>query len=228
MGFAGFDSLAYPGDVVMAWLKANTNLRFVGFYLAPAPSRPSSAWMSRRGVLAQQGWGFAPVYVGQQEGGGPGQHNLSSAQGDVDGRDASQLMQAAGFPTDSVVYLDCETGGAASPATTAYFSAWVDALTSVGQYRAGVYCSHTTAASLLGVRPNVSVWTFNLSGIGVGPGYPPNLPANDPSGSGVEVATIWQHSQNLAVALHGGPVAQLKVDLDCASVPDPSQPAPIG
>ena len=39
MPFAGFDCLAYPGDDMMEWLKANTNFSFVGFYLAPAPSR---------------------------------------------------------------------------------------------------------------------------------------------------------------------------------------------
>ena len=33
MAFAGFDSVAYPGDDVMAWLKANTNLSFAGYYL---------------------------------------------------------------------------------------------------------------------------------------------------------------------------------------------------
>ena len=60
MPFAGFDSLSYPGDAVMAWLKANTNFRFVGFYLAPAPSRPTSAWMARRSTLSAQGWALPP------------------------------------------------------------------------------------------------------------------------------------------------------------------------
>ena len=44
MPFAGFDSLNYPGDAVMAWLKANTNLSFVGFYLAPMPSQGYRGW----------------------------------------------------------------------------------------------------------------------------------------------------------------------------------------
>ncbi len=108
MGFAGFDSLAYPGDDVMAWLKANTNLSFVGFYLAPAPSRPTSKWMGRRALLASQGW---------------------------------------------------------------------------------------------------------------------DLPTDDPAGSGVAAAAVWQHTQNITLALHAGPVPTLKVDLNCASVADPSQVA---
>jgi hypothetical protein len=143
MGFAGFDSLSYPGDAAMAWLKAQTNLSFVGFYLAPAPSRPTSKWMGCRATLAAQGWGFAPVYVGQQEPGAPGQHVLTAAQGDTDGRDAAHLMTVAGFPSGSTVYLDCETGGPASGAASSYFAAWVDALASLGEYRPRVYCSHT-------------------------------------------------------------------------------------
>lgn len=101
MPFAGFDSLHYPGDGVMAWLKANTNLSFVGFYLAPAPSQGDREWMSRRATLVQQGWGFAPLYLGQQELSinKPGvSHILTPGQGEIDGGDACQLMKTAGFP----------------------------------------------------------------------------------------------------------------------------------
>jgi len=223
MAFAGFDSLAYPGDNVMAWLKANTNLSFVGFYLAPAPSRPTSDWMDCRSVLAGQNWGFAPVYVGQQEPGAPGSHILTPAQGTIDGGDASALMTAAGFPPNCVVYLDLETGGPASGATRSYVSAWVDALNAAGQYRPGIYCSHTTAASVQAViNPSVRFWVFNLKGPVPGPDYPPNFPTKDPAGSGVANAVIWQWAQNQNVDLDGGPVGSLKIDLDTATVADPS------
>jgi hypothetical protein len=46
MPFAGFDSLLYPGDDTMQWIKSNTNFSYVGFYLAPAPSRPDSGWIA--------------------------------------------------------------------------------------------------------------------------------------------------------------------------------------
>ncbi len=219
MAFAGFDSLSYPGDAVMAWLKANTNLSFVGFYLAPAPSRPTSAWMDKFAVLSGQGWGFAPVYVGQQEANQPGSNELTAAQGTIDGGGAVGLMRQAGFPAGSVVYLDCEQGGPASAAVQAYVGAWVDAVTG---FTPGIYCSHTTAASLLAIRPGVPVWTWNLKDLQPAA---PTFPANDPAGAGLAVATVWQYAQNIVIELPGGPVGSLKVDLDCASVPDPSQPA---
>jgi len=223
MPFAGFDALAYPGDPLMTWLKANTNLGFVGFYLAPAPSRPTSAWMDKRAALAAQGWGFAPVYVGQQEQSQPGAHVLTPAQGALDAGDASGLMARAGFPANSVVYLDCEQGGPASAAVQGYVAAWFDALSALGTFTPGIYCSHTTAASLLALRAFTRVWTWNL--VDLKPAAP-SFPSRDPAGSGVSQATLWQYAQNVTIALPGAPVASLRVDLDCASVADPSQPAP--
>ena len=35
-GVARFDCFSFPGMAQMAWLKANTNLKWVGYYLAPA------------------------------------------------------------------------------------------------------------------------------------------------------------------------------------------------
>jgi len=220
MAFAGFDSLAYPGDAMMQWLKSNTNFRFVGFYLAPAPSRPTSGWMGKRNVLIGQGWGLGPLYVGQQEPGQPGSHILTKAQGKLDGIDAVNLMTQAGFPPGTVVYLDCEQGGAASSAVKAYVGAWVD---NVAGYTPGIYCSHTTAASLLAIRPNVPIWTWNIKQ----PAPGPNFPTPAPGGSGVSQATVWQYYQNTDVTFHGAPVSHLNIDLDSASVADPSQPSAL-
>jgi glycoside hydrolase-like protein/VCBS repeat protein/WD40 repeat protein len=76
---AGFDIRAYPGDAVMAWLKANTNLGWVGYYLYPTPSHNvtsngGDSWMATepngstvRATLASQGWLVAPIYVGEQD-----------------------------------------------------------------------------------------------------------------------------------------------------------------
>jgi hypothetical protein len=49
--FVGFDCLAYPGTDEMTWLKANTNLGWCGFYLAPAPSHSDSSWIDCRSNL---------------------------------------------------------------------------------------------------------------------------------------------------------------------------------
>jgi hypothetical protein len=49
--FVGFDCLAYPGTDEMTWLKANTNLGWCGFYLAPAPSHSDSSWIGCRSDL---------------------------------------------------------------------------------------------------------------------------------------------------------------------------------
>src|SRR5579875_3277028 len=83
-GFAGFDRTAFPGRAEMGWLRKNTNLTWCGYYLAPAPSHGDTGWMGNRAVLAGQGWGIAPVYVGQQVT-GPGSHDSSLATGQADG-----------------------------------------------------------------------------------------------------------------------------------------------
>src|SRR5579859_4599496 len=95
-GFAGFDTAFYPGDNQMAWLRANTNFVWCGYYLAPAPSHRDTSWMGNRATLSSQGWGIAPVYLGQQIT-GPGSHNPSAAQGATDGNDAADLMDGDGF-----------------------------------------------------------------------------------------------------------------------------------
>jgi hypothetical protein len=221
MAFAGFDISEYPGDAMMAWLKDNTNLAFCGFYLAPAACHGDESWMAKRATLAAQGWGFAAVYLGQQE---PG-HNCSANeltpdQAMLDGQKAAALMQKAGFPAGSVVYLDIETGGAPSAATAAYFEAWVDAVTNDGTYRPGVYCSHTTAASLLAIRA-VPVWTWNI----IEPdAFATPFPIEDPAGSGVGSASIWQYAQNIPVSFDGAPTPHLVVDFDYGASADPSAP----
>lgn len=221
MAYAGFDSLEYPGDRVMRSIKDTTNFKFAGFYLAPAPSRPNSNWMGKRDVLVRQGWGLVPIYVGQQELGQPGSHNLTPEQGQLDGLDAGNLMSRAGFPANSIIYLDIEQGGPASNATLLYFGAWVDRVRlSPNQYLPGVYCSYTTAPSLLAIRPDVYVWAWRLTNDHDGPTYP----TPDPSGSRVPQARVWQYFQNTNMRFPGAPDRNLKIDLDSASVQDPSHP----
>jgi hypothetical protein len=220
MPFAGFDSLTYPGDDTMQWLRTNTNFSFVGFYLAPAPARPTSDWMGKYDTLAGQGWGFAPLYVGQQELGQPGPHNLTSEQGIQDGQDAVTLMSQAGFPPNSIVYLDCEQGGPASDERLDYVGAWVDAVRmGPPSYTPGLYCSYTTAASLLAIRSDVYVWVWNITN----PANGPIFPTPDPAVSGTPQATVWQYYQNNNVTFAGAPNPDLTLDLNSASIADPSK-----
>jgi hypothetical protein len=228
VAFAGFDISEYPGDDMMAWLKANTNLSFCGFYLAPAACHRDASWMDKRSTLAAQGWGFAAVYLGQQE---PG-HNCSAneltpVKAQEDGQNAADLMQQAGFPTGSVVYLDIETGGPPSAATAAYFQAWVDAVTNDGTYRPGVYCSHSTAAYLLATRA-VPVWTWNIAKPAPPADYATPYWINDPARSGVGTASIWQYAQNVPVSFDGAPTKDLVADFDYGASADPSAPPTLG
>src|SRR5262245_38171774 len=115
--FLGFDRSAYPGDNIMQLLRNAAHLDFTGFYLAPAPSHPDTSWMGKRAFLAGLGYGFAPVYVGQQQPPppghqSPGSHIITAAQGTIDGKNATDLAGHAGFGPNSVIYLDIETGDA--------------------------------------------------------------------------------------------------------------------
>ena len=135
--YAGFDRSDFPGALAMAWLRANTNLCWCGFYL-PSPSHPGTSWIDADDE-ALDGWGLAPIYVGQQVT-GPGSHLVTAAQGAIDGADAAAKMGAAGFDPKSCVYLDLENGPPFGPAQQAYVGAWCDAV-SAADFLPGVYCS---------------------------------------------------------------------------------------
>ena len=126
MGFAGFDRSEYPGAAVMKWLRANTNLVWCGYYLAPAPSHQDPSWMNAdEADLA--GWGFAPIYVGQQTT-GPGSHLVTAEQGAIDGKQTCDLMTQTGFEPGAKVWLDQEQGGPEPAAMRAYTNAWAAAV----------------------------------------------------------------------------------------------------
>lgn len=101
----GFDRSAYPGDGVMQSLWDSTPLGYVGVYLAPAPSHSNTAWLSKVGLLQSMGWGFLPVYVGQQASGLP-----SGTAGDTIGVEGSDF--------DGVIDVAFGTVSAANVAVT--------------------------------------------------------------------------------------------------------------
>jgi hypothetical protein len=57
MGIAGLDKRDYPGGNIMQWLINNTNLKWTGFYLAPAPCQGNTSWMNKYNTLKNFGWG---------------------------------------------------------------------------------------------------------------------------------------------------------------------------
>jgi hypothetical protein len=221
-GFAGFDTDIYPGGAQMGWLKANTNLVWCGYYLAPAPSHDDTSWMGARAALAAQGWGIAPVYLGQQIT-GPGSHNPSQDQGTTDGNNAADLMDGEGFATGSTVFLDLENGPPMTAPLNDYAGAWCDAVTSRG-YQPGIYCSHLIADAVSAFRPAARIWAYKVPTIAANPVAGTEFPTPDPSGSGFAEAVAWQRGQNCQLNLSGAPTAAMTVDLDVATTADPGAP----
>jgi Domain of unknown function (DUF1906) len=217
--FLGLDTSSYPGDNAMQTLRTQAHFAFTGFYLAPAPSHPNTSWMQKRAFLAGLGYGFAPVYLGQQAATGPGSHNLTAQQGTTDGHNAAQLATQAGFPAQSVLYLDIETGPPLSANYIAYVGAWVAAV-SGGGFRPGVYCSHLLAGQVGQLQPGARQWVFKLL-FQNGHQFAPPLPTPAPALPDAPNATILQYAQNCPLTVGG---ITLNVDLDTATVADPSRP----
>lgn len=212
----------YPGDAQMAWLKANTNFVWCGYYLAPAPSHHDTSWMGTRAVLAAAGWGVAPIYLGQQIT-GPGSHNPSLQQGGTDGGNAADLMDGDGFPAGSCVYLDLENGPPMTGPLNDYVGAWCDGVTARG-YQPGIYCSHALADAVAGLRPSARIWAFKVPTIAANAVLGTEFPMPVPAGSGCAEAVAWQRGQNCQLTLLGAPNTGMTVDLDVATTADPGAP----
>jgi Domain of unknown function (DUF1906) len=234
MGFsAGFDVETYPGIATMNWLKANSNLAWCGYYLAPAPNRSPSGWVGQYNDL-QADWGVVPIYVGQQDPrtGGPGyvpSSVLTTAQGTSDGQEAADLAAADGFPLGSFVFLDWEYGGVGGAGANDYISAWVAGVVEDGRFLPGLYCSHVIASrlqTLVGaVAPMVRFWCWKVTSVATHPfgGNLADVPAADPVGCGFASATMWQCEQNAMISLpEGAPVRSLQVDFNTALSANPA------
>jgi len=220
MGYAGMDTSIYPGDVVMDDLIENTNLVWCGFYLGPAPSHPDPSWMGQRARLVKTGWGLAPIYVGQQEPGGPGSHKLTAAQGRLDGDDACSLAKGAGFPTSSLIYLDIEAPAPLTQPTSDYLAQWHEVVTAL-DYRAGVYCSHHVVAAIAGLGLDLRYWVYKISNAdNGGTKQQPFKDDDPPTIAGVDT-TAWQWTQNCIIKTVNGDIT---VDLDTAATSNPSLP----
>jgi Domain of unknown function (DUF1906) len=228
--YLGLDRSGYPGDAVMASLWASTPLRFVGVYLAPAPSHSDTAWMSKVPWLRAMGWGFLPTYVGQQAAEGPGSHVLTADRGRQDAQGAAALAEAASFPSGSVIYLDLERGGYLTRSYVEYVAAWADEVDLHTDYWAGVYCSYKdTAAQLADRLGDVPTWVYRVrdggpSVVDLATERPPA-----PVDSGFEAAVAWQYRMSLTgsveitwVGSGRRPHRLGSVDLNSSTMPDPS------
>ncbi len=225
LGYAGCDRAGYPGDAGMTALWVNTNLKWCGFYLTPAPNQGAKlGWMDKRAFLTGLGLGLAPIYVGEQQIKvcPTCSANPSTAKGTTDAANAIALATTAGFPPGSVIYLDIETGDKVSGPMRDYYNSWVAGIIA-GGFLPGVYCSHVIARQLKTFDSRPVFWVFNISKYtgGAKASYQNPLPAPEPLLSGIEFSTNWQLAQAVgSVKMPGQTIAN--IDLDSASVPDPS------
>jgi hypothetical protein len=217
MAYAGFDISGFPGTATMATIKATTNFEWCGFYLGPAPSHKDGGWMPHRAELQSQGWGLAPVYVGQETI-GPGSHTVTKAQGTIDGKNAADLLRSAGFPPNTFGYLDLENGMPFPSNQQDYVAAWVKAIEDDGTFKPGVYCSHTLADQVHHLVPSARLWVFKVPTVNPHHIPGPPFPSPDPSGSGFAGAHIWQLDQKGTATLAG---TSMGIDLDSALTADP-------
>ena len=220
-GFAGFDAYAYPGDDVMNWLTANTNLEWCGYYLAPAPSHHERSWMGKLATLKAGGWGIAPLYLGEQVI-PPGSQHPTAEKGTIDGADAAGIMTNEGFAAGSCVYLDLEDGSLPQ-ALEDYTVAWCAAVAAAG-FQPGVYCSHSLGLQVHTLVPTARVWAFRVNTVTPHP-VPNPFPDPNPSGCGYIGAYAWQLGQYCLLNVPPAARSILQADLSSAIVQDPGAPA---
>ncbi len=213
--FLGLDTDHYPGDAMMQRLRPRFS--FTGFYLAPAPSHPDAGWMTKLPVLQAMRYGTIPIYVGQELV-GLGRHNMTAAQGMMDGADAGRLMRVAGYVPGSYCYLDLENGPPFTALEAAYVVKWCVALRTYG-YKPGLYGSHLYADALHKLVPDARIWTVHTATtathrvITLGLNPPPPAKFYD-------YAIAAQFDQNAVLPDFGN----LEVDLNSSVLADPSAP----
>ena len=226
--YAGFDTDIFPCMEQMAWLKAHTNFSWCGYYLAPAPSHPDPSWMGQRQALLTQGWGLAPLFVGQQTTGSGSHDATRPKQGNTDGTLAAQLARNEGFPQQSCIFLDWEDDSSLSAGVQDYIGSWAQTVADSG-YQPGIYCSHALApdiAALIGrlcPAPALRIWAWRVATVAKHPyeGSIESFPCSDPACCGYTAAVAWQCEQNCQLSLPGAPMTSLQVDLSCSTMADP-------
>ncbi len=219
---AGFDTSQYPGDNRMPIWKESSPYEFVGYYLR-SPCHQNTSWMGKRATLTAMGWNLLVIYVGQQAPGvSPcGKNQLTSAQGLMDGAEATQTAAAEGFPAGTFIYLDVEAmdpGSGALAGMSQYVQAWVGQVIAT-PYLPAVYCHKKNAPAIQaavsagGAPASTRFWV-------VGSGDPPfDISTSRPTDAGVTFATVWQCPVSIAKTFGG---VTLNIDEDVATSPNPS------
>lgn len=144
----GLDNAGVLSVSDAVYYKSHYGISWTGAYIG-GPCNGGSGWTpsALTAINRATGWQFMPIYVGQN---GPGigcPTNLSSGQGDADGRDAVAIMKSYGWAPHANVPVcldvEAETYGGDPGGTTAYARAWVDAVHAAG-YLAYVYGNRDT------------------------------------------------------------------------------------
>jgi hypothetical protein len=236
-GVPGFDTRDYPGDDVMRRWFAASPYRWVGYYL-PAPCYTGTTWTGRRPALSQMGWGFAVLFVGEQDWSAmraapgdtvpvaePGARcvtaNLTAENGAAHAAAAEAAAAADGFPDATIVFLNVERVERVSPELEAYVRGWVATMLDRGRYTPGLYAHDLNAAELYAVvvgefarrarteRPRL--WVARQAGFDMG---------RSPIESGHAVAAVWQGVFDTLETWDG---TTLNIDVNVADSADPSR-----
>ena len=240
---AGFDmSDPYPGPEVLGWLRKNTNLRWIGIYLAvkdrdSGVTAARQTWKGKFSSLKTMGWGVAPIYVGKQVGTVKSlARNMGGTKAEVfeganDGDEAVGLAVEERIPDGTVLYFDAEGGDTWPASYVQYLEAWVKTVLASKKYVPGIYCSPKVALQFVQGMGNVpnppwswSVWvaSYNQGAQAYTAPYPTDL-AHHPRNSGCGFAVAWQYRGNIQIpASQAG--RMIKVDLSTSIRPDIGRP----
>jgi hypothetical protein len=237
-GVPGFDTRDYPGDATMRrWYDASP-YRWVGYYL-PAPCYTGTTWSGRRDALRGMGWGFAVLYVGEQDWeamrrlpsdtlvvADPGtlRCSISNLTPEIAVRHAADAQSAAGadgFPPGTAIFLNVERVDRVNPRLAEYVRAWAAAVLDGGRFVPALYAHDHNAQQLYAIlaeefarrgrveRPRL--WVARAAGFDV---------RLHPAASGYPVAVAWQGRFDIRETWDG---ITLTIDVNVADSADPSR-----
>ena len=109
----GFDAEIYPGPQIMQTLKAQTNLKWCGYYLDAPSQNTDTGWMGARADLndtLKLGWYLAPIYVGAQDSGANDTIVNSNPISQAD-TDAGQALAEMGIPSNALSSMGLSPNG---------------------------------------------------------------------------------------------------------------------
>ncbi|HEX2167600.1 MAG TPA: glycoside hydrolase domain-containing protein [Longimicrobiales bacterium] len=234
-GVPGFDTRDYPGAAAMrAWF-GESPYRWVGYYL-PAPCYTGTTWSGRRDELRSIGWGFAVLYVGEQDWRAMGRasadtaaveeprcssDHLTAEQGRAHAAEAAASAADDGFPAGTVIFLDVERVEQVSPELSAYVRAWVARMLDERRYTPGLYAHDINVEALYSILADEFVRHQRTDRPPLWVARPAGFDLNSaPAESGYAAALIWQGRLN-TVEQWGG--TRLNIDANVSSSADPSR-----